>query len=64
MKQVSPRIIMHSISRKGFNFMQASRENYQIIISIGQIRTGFNTPKEREERRKVRRVTKYPPEWE
>jgi hypothetical protein len=39
LEQASPRIMMHSISRKGLNFMHASRENLQLINSIGQIRT-------------------------
>jgi hypothetical protein len=29
MEQASPRIMMHSISRKGLNFMHASRGNYK-----------------------------------
>jgi hypothetical protein len=50
MEQASPRIMMHSISRKGLNFMHASRGNLQMINSIGQIRTGYNPPQERRER--------------
>lgn len=46
-KQASPRIIMHSISNKGFNFIHASRGNLQMINSIGQIRTGRNPPQVR-----------------